>query len=105
MLKAENKTIKMTEGDFGLLLPITITGGQISEDETLVFYIKDDKKENLIEPKSYKNIQNNTFDLSFTEEESKLMKSGVYFYYIDWYKENEFLGNIINGKLFKVEDK
>lgn len=105
MIRTQNKKIIMTEGDFGLSLPITITGGEISKDEQIKFYIKKNNGENLIDSKIYNNIEDNTFNLIFSEEESNLLKKGTYLYYLDWYKENVFLGNIINGELFEVEGK
>ena len=105
MIRAENKKIMMTEGDFGLSLPITISGAEISNDEVIEFFIKNNNGDEVIKSKKYNNINNNTFDLVFTKEESNLLKKGIYLYYLDWYKDNEFLGNIINGEVFEVEEK
>lgn len=105
MLKAKNNVISMVEGDFGLSLPITISGTTINDDETLIFYIKKNDGTDLISPKEYTKIQENTFDLFFSKEETEKMKVGTYLYYLDWYKKDEFLGSVINGQVFKVEGK
>ena len=105
MIRTQNRKIIMTEGDFGLVLPITITGAEISENEKIKFCLRKTSGEDLIEPKVYNDIKNNTFDLIFTKAESDLIKRGTYLYYLDWYKENVFLGNIINGDIFEVEGK
>ena len=105
MLRAKGKTIIMVEKDFGISLPITITGGIISNDETIKLTLTKSDGTALIEPKIYTNIENNTFDLIFTQEESEKMSVGKYFYDIDWYKENVFLGNVVKHELFEVEGK
>ena len=105
MLRTKDKKILMTEGDFGLSLPITITGGEISNEEEIKFSIKKINGEEIIQPKIYKNINNNTFNLAFDKTESDLLKKGTYLYYLDWYKSDEFLGNVINGEIFEVEGK
>lgn len=105
MLRTKDKKILMTEGDFGLSLPITITGGEISNEEEIKFSIKKINGEEIIEPKIYSNINENCFNLVFTKEESELLKKGIYLYYLDWYKNDEFLGNVINGEIFEVEGK
>lgn len=103
MLIGKNKKISMTEGEFGIKLPITINGGEIASDETIKFYIINlDGMAVLI--KKFTGIQNNTFDLSFTKEESKKLKAGCYSYKIDWYKENIFNGTIIENAIFKVKE-
>lgn len=104
MIRAENKTIKMVEGDFGLPLPITVTGTTISNDETIKITINNMEKEEIFS-QEYKDIKNNTFDLIFTEEQSKELKEGMYTYSIDWFKGTTFLGNIVNGEMFEVEGK
>lgn len=104
MIRTQNKKIIMVEGDFGLTLPITITGTEIASDETIKFIIKNIDNTTIM-TKEYKNIINNTFDLTFTEQESVLLKKGKYIYTIDWLKDDVFLGNVINNEIFEVEGK
>lgn len=104
MIRTENKKIIMVEGDFGLALPITITGTEIASDETIKFIIENIGNTTIM-TKEYKNITNNTFDLTFTKEESDLLKKGKYIYTIDWLKDNVFLGNVINNEIFEVEGR
>ena len=45
-------------------------------------------------------------NFSLTQMESNLLVANKkYTYSIDWYKNGEFLGNIINGHDFNVEEK
>lgn len=102
MFKIKGNKIIMTEGDYGIPLPITITGGEILSNHFIKFYIqKPDAYEIL--SKEFTNIQNNTIELKLSKEESLKLKNGVYLYGIDWYSEESFLGNIIKDEIFEVE--
>lgn len=106
MLQGLNdKSIKMVEGDFGIILPIVIqTTTNISEDTfKITIYSKVDTEP--IITKEYNNISNNTINFQLTENDSQKLKPGMYCYDLDWYNENTFLGNLIAKKNFKVEDK
>ena len=105
MLDAKKGIISMIEGDYGLELPITINGAEIASDETITMTISDVAHETKIE-KTFTNIADNVINFSLTQNESNQLKSTKkYTYSIDWYKNGEFLGNIINGYEFKVEEK
>lgn len=105
MFNVKNDNISMIEGDYGLELPITITGAEISPDESIKFTIRDNSGETKIE-KIYTNIIDNIINFSLTKTEAAKLKSNKkYFYSIDWYRNEEFLGNVINGNEFNVEEK
>ena len=102
-----NKKIEMTEGDFGITLPIEINieGTELSSTDKFVFKIfKEINKEPIIE-KVFENITNNTIELKFTEEESKKLEVGSYYYDLDWFQEDVFLSNILARKKFTVREK
>lgn len=103
MLRGSEKQITMTEGDFGIPLPIKINGTEILEDDVISFKILDEKNE--IIKKEYTNINNNQFDFTLTHEESNKLKPGFYYYIIDLYKNDEFMNNIIKNEPFIVERK
>ena len=106
MLRHEgNNKILMVEGDYGLHLPITINGVTMGSEDKLNFYIKKIKDGEKVVEQTYENIENNTFNLSFSKEQSDKLPVGRYKYAIDWYKEDDFYCNIIKGKEFQVEDK
>ena len=102
-----NKKIEMTEGDFGITLPIEINieGTELSSTDKFVFKIfKEINKDAIIE-KVFDNITDNTLELKFTEAESKKLGVGYYYYDIDWFQEDIFLLNILAKKKFVVREK
>ena len=96
-------TLNMTEGDWGVKLPVTVTGVTFTENDSV--RIKIQRDETTIIEKEYTNITNNTFDLEFTEAESALLPVGSYLYSLDWYQDGAFMCNIIPSGLFMVGDK
>lgn len=96
-------TLNMTEGDWGVKLPVTVTGVTLTANDSV--RIKIQRDETTIIEKEYTNITNNTFDLEFTEAESALLPVGSYLYSLDWYQDGAFMCNIIPSGLFVVGDK
>jgi hypothetical protein len=100
--------ITMTEGDFGITLPIEIEtkkGETITENTD--FIIKIFKKINT-EPlisKTYSDIENNTIEFSLTQEESSRLPTGDYCYDLDWYQNGVFMCNLVRAEEFVVEEK
>lgn len=101
----ENKRIEMTEGDFGIVLPITIKDIELKGSDKISLKLFKEKDEEPILIKIFENIVDNTLELKFTEEESKCLEVGDYFYDLDWFQENTFLSNILASKKFVVKDK
>lgn len=106
MITAEDITIKMTEGDFGIVLPIEIEAETelTADDGFSIKIFKDINTEPLI-TKTYSGIKNNTIDFKLIEEDSLKLKVGTYKYDLDWYQEGSFLANIIAKASFKVQEK
>ncbi len=105
MITAEDTEIKMTEGDFGVALPIEISVEQLTADD--VFSIKIFKSINT-EPliiKEYSNIKDNIIEFKLTKEDSLKLSVGKYKYDLDWYQGESFLENIIAKENFIVEEK
>ena len=105
MLKAKGKIITMTEGDYGLTLPITINGAVFEKNDEIKIIIKENVNGKEIFSKSYKNIENNIINFGFTKKESELLSPKYYVYIMDWYREETFLCNIIKDGKLLVEDK
>ncbi|MBQ2870324.1 hypothetical protein IJE86_01340 [bacterium] len=103
MLRGKGTNIIMTEGDFGLNLPITIKGESFEPTDTIKVRISQNDEEILT--KTFTNIENNTFKFALTKEESELLTPNYYVYSLDWYRGDTFLCNIIRNGLFEVEDK
>lgn len=97
--------LRMTEGDYGLGLPFTITGVTLGANDSLKFVFKQRKNGTIILEKTYNGISENTVNLEFSEAESALFKPGKYVYSLDWYQDGSFLGNIIESGSLKVGDK
>ena len=96
-------TLNMTEGDWGVKLPVTVTGVTFTANDSV--RIKIQRDETTIIEKEYTNIAQNTFDLEFTEAESALLPVGSYLYSLDWYQDGAFMCNIIPSGMFLVGDK
>ena len=105
MLRGIGKKIIMTEGDFGLDLPIKINGATFETNDKIKMLIKHQKNGLALIEKEFQNIQNNTINFFLTKEESSILKPVDYVYILDWYRNNDFLCNIVPDGTFQVEDK
>ena len=97
--------LKMAEGDFGIALPITITGPTFTSSDAVKLTIKDRVNGNTILEKDFTNISQNTVSLELTSAETALLPVGNYVYSLDWYQLGQFMCNIILSAGFDVEDK
>ena len=108
MFEVNGNQIKMTEGDYGITLPI-----EIEFDETTVVSSVDIFRITIytrvnsapIITKSYTPLQNNTIQLKFTQAESQLLTIGRYLYDLDWYDGTTFMCNILKEESFIVTEK
>lgn len=105
MWNVNDTNLQMTEGDYGIELPVTINGTTLASTDSLKFTFKTAVNGEVIMEKDYTNIVDNTADLELTETESALFPAGVYIYTLDWYQSGSFMCNIISGSTFKVVDK
>lgn len=96
-------SLSMAEGDWGVELPVTVSGATFSANDSLKIVIKNG--ETTLVEKEYTNITQNTVKLELTEAESALLPIGVYVYRLDWYQDGAFMCNIIPVSTFKVVDK
>lgn len=97
--------LRMTEGDYGVELPITVSGTELGSTDTIQIIIKDRMNGTVIVSKSYEGIENNTVPFELTESESALLQVGIYTYCLDWYQASVFMCNIIPNAVFRVVDK
>lgn len=100
-----NNTIKMTESDFGVALPIELTGMEIAASDTVKLTVKNEVNGEPLLEYSYTNITDGKVNLVISESDSAKLPSGTYFYVLDWCKDGSFMYNIIECGLFKVVDK
>lgn len=97
--------VSFVEGDYGIALNYTVDGIEISPDDSIKVTVKDEKNGTEILTKDITGIEDNKIPLSFTAAESALLPVGKYVYTLDWYKNGDFLCNIVNNALLKVVDK
>lgn len=97
--------LEMIEGDFGIKLPVEIEGVTVEEKDSISLKVFKEMNANPVISKTFTNISNNTIELEFFKEESKILSVGNYYYDIDWFRGEEFLGNIAAKKKMKVKEK
>lgn len=105
MWTAQGHSLEMVEGDWGILLPINISGVTFATNDEIKLLLKNKQNGDTILEKTYGNITDNTINLELTEDESALLQVGAYVYSLDWYQDGAFLCNIIPLASFKVVDK
>lgn len=94
----------MTEGDFGIQLPVTINGATFAANDSVRLTIKTKPNGDVVLEKEYTDISGG-FVLVLTEAESESLPVGSYTYSMDWYNDGAFMCNIIRSASFRVEDK
>lgn len=96
----EDNGISMCEGDYGIDLPITITGVELTDADSLMITIR--SAINVGDPLLQKSF---TEALSLSAEDTAQLPVGKYVYSLDWYKNDQFMCNIIPKAPFRVVDK
>ena len=104
MWTVNNKDIRMAEGDYGVDLPVTVSGATFTASDILKFTFKDKVNGTTVLEKEYTPTDNKV-NLKFTEAESALFSVGAYVYSLDWYQNGVFMYNIIPSAILKVVDK
>ena len=104
MWNTTSYNITMCEGDYGISLPITISGIEFGTGDNLRFTFKTEANGNTILEKIFTPTEN-TIELLFSEAESALFPIGAYVYNLDWYNGDTFMCNIIQVATFRVVDK
>lgn len=97
--------LQMAEGDYGIALPVTITGVTFVAADSVKLTFKDRMNGNTILTKDFTNISQNTVSLELTAAESALLPVGSYVYSLDWHQNGAFMCNIIPCATLKVVDK
>lgn len=105
MWVVSGQDLKMTEGDYGIQLPITITGATFAQNDEVRLTIKTAVNGETVLEKTFSDIAQNTVNLELTEEESAMMPVGTCVYALDWYQDGAFMCNIIPSANFRVVDK
>lgn len=108
MFKINRNKIEMVEGDYGIFLPITIETDESDnleiDDNFRISIYKTINGVSIIE-KNYTLDDYNTFKFYLSETETKKLGVGYYYYDLDWYRDGNFLNNIIAKEQFIVKEK
>ncbi len=97
--------IEMTRGDYGVQLPIVISGPSLTSLDAVKFTLKDGVGGPVILEKTFTNISSNTVNLELSEADTAKLQPRSYVYNLDWYQSGAFLCNIIGNASFKVVGK
>lgn len=103
--EVNGQNVSMVEGDYGIELPLTISGITLGALDCIKITFKDQKNGNVILEKEFSDFTKNTVNIVFTEEESALFPVGTYVYVLDWYQSGNFMCNIIECANLRVVDK
>lgn len=104
MWRVSGNTLTAAEGDYGIQLPVTVSGTTLTASDTLKFTFKSSVNGETVLEKEL-TPTNNTVDLEFTSADSELFEVGAYVYSLDWYQNGVFMCNLIPHGIFKVVDK
>lgn len=97
--------LQMVEGDYGIALPVEISGTTLGENDSVKITFKDSANGETLLEKDFSGIVENTINLELTEAESGLFGIGTYVFSLDWYQSGSFMCNIIPIAILKVVDK
>lgn len=92
--------IQMYEGDFGEILTINITEGEVLEEDVLKFIIQDLSHNDIIS--KIVEVSNNSFGFRLTKDETQLLKSGEYYWGLKQYRDDLLVDTLTANNKFKV---
>ena len=105
MFRSFGNELHMTEGDYGVGLPLTVRGLSFGSADWLRFAVKAAPNGETLLEKSFADIDDNRVTLTLTAAESALLPPGRYVWTLDWLQEDSFLCCLMPGAAFVVEDK
>ena len=105
LITEDGANVSFVEGDYGIILPINVSGIDIASDDTIKVTVKDSKNGTTVVEKTITGVTDNVIPLSFNATESASLTPGKYVYNLDWYHNSTFLCNIVNCAMLKVVDK
>lgn len=97
--------LQMTEGDYGIDLPITLTGSNFSSGDVAEFVIKSAVNGTTKVTKTITSVENDVININLDSTDTAALPVGTYVYGLDWYRSGEFMCNIIPYATFKVVEK
>jgi hypothetical protein len=104
MWKVNGPDLQMADGDYGLTLPITISGAELTSADSIRITIRRTPDGVALIDRDL-TPTDNTVNFTLSEEESARFAPGKYVYSLDWYRNGSMMCNIIPIGNFKVVDK
>lgn len=105
MWRITGTEIRMTEGDWGVDLPVALSGTTATSSDILVLTIKDAINGTQVLELLAGTPTNNVFNFYMTSAESALLTPGELVYSLDWEQPGTFLYNLVPAGPFIVEEK
>lgn len=105
MWRVADLMITMTEGDYGLKLPVTLNGVTMSANDEIRLTIKDRINGNELVTLNYSDIQDDTFNIELTEADTNKLPVGSFVYSVEWYQDGFFMCCLVEKAPFKVVEK
>lgn len=105
MWAVQGTNLQMVEGDYGIILPVAVSGTVLEAGDSLKFVFLQARNSEAVLEKELSTIVDNTVELEFSEQESALFSVRTYIYRLDWYRDGAFMCNLIPEALFKVVEK
>lgn len=105
MWEVSGYNLQMVVGDYGMALPVAIVGTELTSGDSIKFAFKRTVRGGSVLEKEYGNIENNTVNLVFSASDSEKFSIGSYVFSMDWYRDGQFMCNIIPVGSLKVVEK
>lgn len=103
MWRANGNDLQMAVGDYGVKLPIALSGITVGQYDEM--RVKIANQNSTVLELTFSNISGNSIDVELTAEQSAKLRVGNYVYSLDWYQNGSFMCNLIERALFKVVTK
>ena len=105
MWSVSRNNISMTVGDFGVALAARVKGIELGDHDSIKIKFKTAIDGETVLEKVFTDIQNSSFGLILSADDSARFDVGTYVYSMDWYRDGVFMCNIIPCASFKVVKK
>lgn len=99
------KDLQMTEGDYGIDLPIVIKGTDLNNSDSINFIVKTSVNGTTKLTKTFTNVQSGIINIRLTSSDANSLPVGTYVYSLDWYRSGSFMCNLVPYAIFKVVEK
>ena len=103
MIRVNGKYIKMHEGDYGEIITFKLTNGNILSTDDVTFIVEDMESKDDIISKKVNYIDSTTFEISFTQAETNLLKQGKYLWGILQERDGELIDTLSINNYLVVE--